>query len=174
MCNPKKSVTNVTLPLQEKEVLMNQMGKKRLTSPHGFTHGTPTLASRLSCFVGGCHSCTSLRELVLHRLHRHGLSASPAVVPRISRFIVKHGSRFTAKEKSGVLVKHASAFTQANDLAWNPQTLFRCQGTTDLFFLKSAKAEVSSEHVWGSDCSACGQPFFIPIAPSKRSSKWRV
>jgi len=26
------------------------------------------------------------------------------------------------------LVEHANAFTQANDLAWNPQTLFRCQG----------------------------------------------
>ena len=26
------------------------------------------------------------------------------------------------------MVEHANAFTQANDLAWNPQTLFRCQG----------------------------------------------
>ena len=27
------------------------------------------------------------------------------------------------------MVKLANAFTQANDLAWNPQTLFRCQST---------------------------------------------
>ncbi len=34
------------------------------------------------------------------------------------------------KRKRGDMVKHASAFTQANDLAWNPQTLFRCQCAT--------------------------------------------
>jgi DNA glycosylase AlkZ-like len=36
---------------------------------------------------------------------------------------------FLAIERECTLVKHASAFTQANDLAWNPQTLFRCQST---------------------------------------------
>jgi hypothetical protein len=45
MCNPKKSVTNVTLPLQEKEVLMNQMGKKRINN-HGYTAGVPVLSCR--------------------------------------------------------------------------------------------------------------------------------
>ncbi|HYU75346.1 MAG TPA: hypothetical protein VEL31_21980 [Ktedonobacteraceae bacterium] len=39
------------------------------------------------------------------------------------------------------MVKHASAFTQANDLAWNPQTLFRCQGTTHLFSRTMQKTE---------------------------------
>ena len=36
--------------------------------------------------------------------------------------------RFYAVYPKRSLVQHASAFTQANDLAWNPQTLFRCQG----------------------------------------------
>ncbi len=36
--------------------------------------------------------------------------------------------RFYAAYPKRSLVQHASAFTQANDLAWNPQTLFRCQG----------------------------------------------
>ena len=44
-------------------------------------------------------------------------------------------------ERECILVKHASAFTQANDLAWNPQTLFRCQGTTSLFSHTSEKTE---------------------------------
>ena len=33
------------------------------------------------------------------------------------------------------MVKHASAFNQANALAWNPQTLFRCQGTAESILL---------------------------------------
>jgi hypothetical protein len=45
MCNPKKSVTNVTLPLQEKEVLMNQMGKKRINED-GYTAGVSELRCR--------------------------------------------------------------------------------------------------------------------------------
>src|SRR6266566_8869641 len=44
-------------------------------------------------------------------------------------------------ERECILVKHARAFTQANDLAWNPQTLFRCQGTTSLFSHTSEKTE---------------------------------
>lgn len=37
--------------------------------------------------------------------------------------------------------QHANAFTQANDLAWNPQTLFRCQCTAKLFLLTGKKPE---------------------------------
>ena len=39
--------------------------------------------------------------------------------------------RFYAVYPKRSLVQHASAFTQANDLAWNPQTLFRCQGAEE-------------------------------------------
>ena|SRR6266849_4650110 len=41
----------------------------------------------------------------------------------------ERGSCSWQKKERGTLVQHASAFTQANDLAWNLQTLFRCQGT---------------------------------------------
>src|SRR5712691_12759676 len=44
-------------------------------------------------------------------------------------------------ERECILVKHASAFTQANELAWNPPTLFRYQGTTSLFSHTSEKTE---------------------------------
>ena len=39
---------------------------------------------------------------------------------------------FPGREKENcTMVKHASAFTQASDLAWNPQTRFCCQGTAE-------------------------------------------
>src|SRR5579859_2998639 len=47
------------------------------------------------------------------------LSASPAVVLSSVRHRL-HGSRKRSGERECILVKHASAFTQANDLAWNP------------------------------------------------------
>jgi hypothetical protein len=56
------------------------------------------------------------------------LPASPAVGSQ-SGSHQERGSCSWQGERECILVKHASAFTQANDLACNPQTLFRCQGT---------------------------------------------
>ena len=51
------------------------------------------------------------------------------------------------------MVKHASAFTQANDLAWNPQTLFRCQCTHE--------QSIAKQHV---DVHTYLGVFFTPLS----------
>jgi len=44
-------------------------------------------------------------------------------------------------ERECILVEHGSVFTRRTDLRRNPQTLFRCQGTTSLFSHTSEKTE---------------------------------
>ncbi len=67
--------------------------------------------------------------LVLHRLHRHWLSASPAVA---SQSWSASGTwfLFLAKEREGTVNNgNVRAFTRGNDLPRNAQTRFDCQGT---------------------------------------------
>jgi hypothetical protein len=61
-----------------------------------------------------------------------------------------------------ILVEHASAFTQASDLACNPQTLFCCQGTIEQVYYN--EHGMSSECACGADVLPVGSNFFIPVA----------
>jgi hypothetical protein len=81
--------------------------------------GIPTLASRVSCFVGGC----LLRchpYLVLRRLHRHLPFRKPCGRCSVVPVIVRHGSRLTDRvDRAGSLMQHACIFTHRAD-RWNP------------------------------------------------------
>jgi predicted ATPase/serine/threonine protein kinase len=92
-------------------------------------------------------------RLVLHRLHRHWLSLSPRVASQSGEH-QERGSCSWQSSRECTVVEHASAFTQASDLAWNPQTLFRCQSTgTSVSWLSSVSLSIQRLS------TACGQPF---------------
>ncbi len=67
-------------------------------------------------------------RLVLHRLHRHWLSASPAVASQ-SGIHQERGFCSWQMERECTVVKHGSVFTRGTELPRNPQALFRCQCT---------------------------------------------
>ncbi len=137
-------------------------------SPEG--DGIPTLASRVSCFVGSCLDAELPPILGLHCLHRHSLSASPAVASQSGSHRL-HGSRKRQVERECTMVEHASAFTQANDLAWNLQTLFRCQSTRTIVSWLSSLLLNIQDLSTQSLRAACGQRSFLPPAEARRVSR---
>ncbi len=85
--------------------------EKQLTSsqsPEG--KGIPTLAGRVSCFVGESFTCAVAATSQRFRLHRHWLSASPAVASRVSAIITRLGSHLVVKERENVQWSNAGVF----------------------------------------------------------------
>ena len=75
-------------------------------------------------------------------------------------------------ERECILVKHARAFTQANDLAWNPQTLFRCQGTTHLFSRTMQKTESNVAFIPFPKGQGVFPRRLISMATGGRNQRW--
>ncbi len=93
-------------------------------------------------------SVASLRRSlarVLHQLHRRCLPASPAVGSQSWSRHLPWLSAGGTEEREEYIGQHAHAFTQASDLAWNPQTRLGCQGTTHLFYSTCAKMEMHAK-----------------------------
>src|SRR5689334_380310 len=62
-------------------------------------------------------------------LHRRCLPAGPVVGSQSWSYHLPWFSAFGTEEREEYIGQHARAFTQASDLAWNPQTRLSCQGT---------------------------------------------
>jgi hypothetical protein len=123
--------------------------------------GIPILTSRVSCF-GETSPLRFHSYLVLPSLHRRMRFRKPCGTISVCSSSVAWFSQ-PAKERECTLVKHANAFTQANALACNLQTLFRCQGTTQVFFFHCPKAELR----------ACGRRSFLLLRLRGKSSERR-
>src|SRR6266849_130472 len=118
------------LPIRSTGWPSSTKNKATLTSSQSRKRdGTPTLTSRLSCFVGESFTCAIAATSQRFRLHRHWLSLSPRVASQSGshRLLGYHNRQV---ERECTVVEHASAFTVGNDLPTNLQTLFRCQSTT--------------------------------------------
>ena len=96
-------------------------------SPEG--DGIPTLAGRVSCFVGESFTCAVAATSQRFRLHRHWLSASPAVASQSGNHHETWFSSRGKRKRECTVVKRGSVFTQGT-LPWNLQALFCCQSTT--------------------------------------------
>jgi hypothetical protein len=133
----------------ERRICVSQLTSSQ--SPEG--DGIPTLASRVSCFIGSCLILRRISRRVLHCLHRHITFRKPCGSFSVLSSISELGSRPLAKKESVYVGQHASVFTHGNALPWNLQALFHCQGTRTSILHSRGLVKRKS---------ACGRHSFLP------------
>jgi hypothetical protein len=119
-----------------------------------------------------------------HHAHRPELSPPQAFAFRkpcgsshFARHLVRGSCTRQVWKERCILVEHASAFTQASDLAWNPQTLFRCQGTRTRILQRGSNVKRSGLWPCGADILPAGSHVLSPylkqgIFNMKGFDKW--